>query len=441
MRDILLTLIIFGSVPWMLSRPHIGIYIWYWVGLMSPHRFSWGFAYNLPFAQVIAVATLLGILFTKDRKNIPWTAGMSLMVIMYIYMALTSAMAWVPEAAWMKWFDFGKIVLITLLMTTVVHGRNRIHILLLIAALSVGLFGLKGGVFTLLTGGAHRVWGPPGETFISGNNAIGLALIMIIPLLISLGREEQRKWLRQLLYVTAFFSLIATIFTYSRGALVGLAVMIVFATLRVRKLYGLIIIALAVPALTFGPSLLPGKLTNRAQTIENYKEDGSAMERLVSWKIAWRIALDYPTGGGFDYEQPQVKHLWDSYKDPEDELWGSNYHVAHSIYFQTLGQHGFPGLALFMAILLASIRLAQTLQSKGQRNTNTHWIANHAKGIQIGIIGYMAAGAFLNLAWFDLIWLYVGLLALLNRELITSSKALDERSLGTNNLNAIPVRP
>ena len=42
------------------------------------------------------------------------------------------------------------------------------------AVLSIGFYGLKGGIFTILTGGAQRVWGPPGG-FIEGNNELAVA--------------------------------------------------------------------------------------------------------------------------------------------------------------------------------------------------------------------------------------------------------------------------
>ena len=45
-------------------------------------------------------------------------------------------------------------------------------------------FGIKGGIFTILTGGDFRVWGPPGS-FIEGNNEIALAILIVISLLLT----------------------------------------------------------------------------------------------------------------------------------------------------------------------------------------------------------------------------------------------------------------
>ena len=53
MRDYVLTAFVFGMVPFCVARPWIGILMWYWLGLMSPHRLTWSFAYTMPFAMVI----------------------------------------------------------------------------------------------------------------------------------------------------------------------------------------------------------------------------------------------------------------------------------------------------------------------------------------------------------------------------------------------------
>jgi probable O-glycosylation ligase (exosortase A-associated) len=420
MRDLIVTAIVFGSLPWILSRPYIGIFVWYWLGLMNAHRACYGFAYSFPFAQIVAITTLGSILFTKDKKSVPWDTSLVLLMLLYAHMAVTSATAWIPEAAWSKWIDFGKIVLVTVVMTTVIYGRERIRMLMLVSALSVGFYGFKGGIFTILTGGSYRVWGPPGNTFISGNNEIGLALTMVIPFIIALGKEERRKWLRLSLFFTAFLSSIATVFTYSRGAMLALGTAFSLMFIKSNKKY--LLIPLIIPIVIFGKSLLPDSLNERTATIGSYEQDMSAMQRVRAWKVAWRIALESPLlGAGFDFEDEQTYLRWMSYTDPDDEWLGSDIHVAHSIYFQALGQHGFVGLALFLAILCSSLVKAKSLSRRAKLHQEIQWIDNYAAAIYTSLVGFMVAGAFLNKAWFDLIWLYVGLLAILEREMIPTT--------------------
>ena len=60
MRDFLIVAIVFGSIPFILVRPQIGILMWYWISLMNPHRWTWGYAYTLRVALVVGVAAIIG---------------------------------------------------------------------------------------------------------------------------------------------------------------------------------------------------------------------------------------------------------------------------------------------------------------------------------------------------------------------------------------------
>ena len=73
MRDIVLTLVIFGTLPFILWRPHIGVLVWTWIGFMNPHRLTWSWAYDMPFAMIVALTTLVSLLISREPKKIPWT--------------------------------------------------------------------------------------------------------------------------------------------------------------------------------------------------------------------------------------------------------------------------------------------------------------------------------------------------------------------------------
>ena len=68
MRDILVTAIVFGVLPFIFKRPWIGILLWCWLGYMNPHRQAWGFAYDFPFAFITAIVTIAAFLFSKEKK-------------------------------------------------------------------------------------------------------------------------------------------------------------------------------------------------------------------------------------------------------------------------------------------------------------------------------------------------------------------------------------
>ena len=63
MRDALVLMLVAGSLPLIFMRPWIGILVWSWLGYMNPHRLTWGFAYDFPFAQIVGIVTLLALVF------------------------------------------------------------------------------------------------------------------------------------------------------------------------------------------------------------------------------------------------------------------------------------------------------------------------------------------------------------------------------------------
>lgn len=270
-------------------------------------------------------------------------------------------------------------------------------------AASLAFYGVKGGIFTILTGGNYRVWGPPG-TFIGGNNEIALALIMAIPLLRYLQITVEKSWQKMGLGVIMVLCLISVVGTYSRGALLALAAMGLFLVWKSRKrtplLMGLLII---VPVVVL---MMPSKWMERMQSIEEFQEDASAQGRLNSWAFAFNLARDRPlTGGGFETFTPR----WFAVYAPNPQ----DVHDAHSIYFEVLGEQGFVGLGLFLLLGWMTWRSGAWIVKHAREAPDTQWMADLARMLQVSIVGYAVGGAFLGLAYFDFYYHLIAVVVLL----------------------------
>ncbi|MDA8381966.1 MAG: putative O-glycosylation ligase, exosortase A system-associated [Betaproteobacteria bacterium] len=431
MRDIVLTIVIFSLLPSCFVRPWFGVLVWSWIGFMNPHKLCWGFAQNMPFAMMVGIATLAGLMVSRDKKPIPWSRELVLMLVLLAYFTVTSCFAWAPLHAWPEWEKVVKVFLMIFVTTMLIFGKKRIRALLLVIAFSIGFYGVKGAIFTLRTGGHDEVWGPIG-TFIGSNTFLGLAMIMVLPLLIFLAREEKTVWMRRLLYATATCTFVSIIFTYSRGAFLGLAAISPLLFLRTK--HKVLVSLLLVPMLYVGAQWAPKAIFHRADTIEHYHQDYSAMQRLQAWSVAWNIARTHPlTGGGFEYEWVPNRR-WLSYANPIYNKFGHTARAAHSIYFQVMGQHGLVAFGLFVLLLAWTLFGLNRLQRLASSIPEAEWIGNYAIAIQTGLLGYVVAGAFLSSAYFDLMWAYVGLTAILRRELATvaaPAKATATRALAS----------
>lgn len=392
MRDIFVTAVVFGSLPFILKRPYIGIYMFSWLGYMNPHRLTWGFAYDFPFAYIVALTTLLGILFSREPKKIPWTRETILLLIFICWMFFTTFFAFYPHLAWLQMEKVAKIQLMVFLTLMLVTSRERLHVLVWIIALSLGFYGVKGGIFTALHGGVYHVRGPLG-TFIGGNNEVALALIMTLPLMRYLQLEAKALWVRHGLTAAMILTALAIIGSQSRGAFLGIAAMGLFLWLKSRnKLFTGLMIAGAAALIV---SIMPAQWYARMRTIETYQHDASAEGRINAWGMAINLAKDRPiVGGGFDTFQRPTFRIYAP--NPNDV------HDAHSIYFEVLAEHGFVGLALFLLLGLGTWRTAGTVIKAGKRDPSQKWAADLAAMIQVSIVGFASSGAFLGLAYFDL---------------------------------------
>jgi probable O-glycosylation ligase (exosortase A-associated) len=379
--------------------------LWSWLSYMNPHRLAWGVTTSLPLAQTAFLATVAGLFVSKDRRGIPVTREIVLLVAFWLVCTLSTLWAaFYPVDAWAQLIKVSKIFLATLLTLMLFYERKKLHALFLVIALSLGFYGLKGGIWAIATGASNQVLGPQG-TFIAGNTEIGLALNMTLPLLLFLRREEPRWWLRHLMLAMFLFSIIATLVTYSRGALLGLvAVLGVLFWKSKAKWAVLLLLAVSVP---LAMNILPQAWFEKMGTIQTYEEDASAMGRIHAWTIAWRIAQDRPLlGAGFRpfSEETAVRYL------PEEPPLGTD---AHNIFFQVLAEHGFTGLALYVALLGATMVTLRTTVRRGRRREETRWMANYALMIEASLIAYIVSGFFLSLSYFDLYYHLVAIAVIL----------------------------
>ncbi len=404
MRDIILTLFIFGCIPYVLMKPHVGILMWSWIGYMNPHRLTWGFAYSLPFAQIIAIATLFAALFSKEKKQLPVTPITIVLILFIILVSISTIFSLEPESALKELVRVYKIQLVIFLTMIFINNRERINQLVWVIAGSLSFYGIKGGVFSALTGGGLRVWGPPGS-FIEGNNELGLALLMTIPLLFYLRDIVKKKWQKNLIFIMVALLAVSILSTYSRGAFLALVMMAIFLWFKMpNKLPAAIIgCVLSIGLLSF----MPDKFYERMNTIETYEEDASAMGRINAWTLAVNIAQDRFFAGGFNHWSAKT---FQQYAPIPDDV-----HDAHSIYFEVLGEQGFFGLFLFLLLYFLTWKKMSWIIKKTKFIKELKWCNTLTKMIQVSLIGYATGGAFLGLAYWDMPYHLIALVVVMGK--------------------------
>lgn len=426
MRDLIVTALVFGSIPFILRNAYIGILVWSWLSYMNPHRLAWGFAYDFPFAQLIAIVTMVAILFSREPKSFPLRPVTVVWLVFVGWMLVTTLFALFPVPAMEQLIKVLKIQFVTLLTLVLINNEQRLKLLILVIVVSIGFFGVKGGLFTILGGGENRVYGPAGS-FIAENNALALATLMTIPLMEYLRRQTQQRWVKLGLVGAMILCAASVLGSHSRGAVLAGAVLFVLYAMKSRhKLLTILVATLAVTPLVF---LMPQEWEQRIATITDsgkadvasiasmearggrghlsapiasrdwlgyWPNDFSALGRVNAWNYAINVANARVTGAGFESWEPSTFLL---YAPIVEEVQSS-----HSVIFGILADHGWIGLMLFSLIYLLAWRNAGWVIARCRNHSALGWAVDLMAMTRLSIVAFFVGGAFLSLAYFDLPW-------------------------------------
>jgi putative inorganic carbon (HCO3(-)) transporter len=396
-RDILVLAPLAIALPFCFFRPYFGIILWTIFAYVNPHRYAWGAARDFPVAEAIAIATLAGLLVFVRNWKLFFSKGVGLLILLWFWFTVTTLITTdTPifmhhaQQTWMQWEKVSKILLMTLVLIGLVDDWKRFRIYVLTLAGSFGVLVLKLLPFMILTDGSQRIYGPDGS-MIADNNDFGLALNMTLPMFFFLSRTEddwRLKWLMRFLFPA---TTAAILFTYSRGALVGLVAIGVLMFLRLKQRF--LLLPIMILAFLFGSFFTTQEWRDRMYGFSHGEIDSSAAGRINAWKFAFHLAQDYPiTGGGFDTFTPE---LFQRYAPNPTDV-----HAAHSVYFGLLGEQGFVGLFLFLLVVVACyIRMQRIIWNA--RRWGDKRAAEYASMFQFSLVGFLASGAFLGRAYFD----------------------------------------
>jgi putative inorganic carbon (HCO3(-)) transporter len=215
MRDIFLVVAVLIGLGFTIRSPFVGILLWVWFSIMSPQSEAFGFSQTLPLNFIIAAVTFLSWVFSKEPKHFPVHPIPILLLVFFGWTTFNSFFAFAPDFSWPYWDRLWKILALGIMISCLATNKVRIEALLWCVAVSLMYFGVKGGIFTILTGGSYRVYGPPG-TIIADNNQLALALLMVLPIIEYLRSTVKVKWLSFALLACMVLTGISVLGSYSR---------------------------------------------------------------------------------------------------------------------------------------------------------------------------------------------------------------------------------
>lgn len=391
MRSLALFSLFLAYLPPVFLQPFCGILLWTWFSIMNPHRLVWGFGSAIPYALIIAIATLTAWFVSREPKVPPKNAVFFALVGLMVTISISTLLALAPDAAANKWSIVFKTLIMALLTLAMLTTKVRIHAYIWVMVLSIGYFGVKGGAFAIVTGGAYRVYGPEGS-YIWDNNHLALALVMVIPLMHFLQLQSRVLWVRLGLIAMIVLSMIAVIGSYSRGSFLALVGMAALIWWRSRTKFGLTLLLGGFAIMVFAAA--PQEWFDRINTIAEYQDDGSAQGRLTIWRAGLNIAAQHPIfGGGFraTYFQAIVDHY-----SP-----GTVARAVHNSHLELLIENGVLGFFFHLVLIGATWIYGQRIRRMTYRRSDMVWGRDLAAMLQTSLAGYVAGGSFVSLGYYD----------------------------------------
>jgi probable O-glycosylation ligase (exosortase A-associated) len=435
MRDLIFLGVWAVLLPLNFVSAHVGVLLWVWVALLSPNELLYGFMSGVPFNKIVAIVTLGLVFLHKDKKDPYLDTVLWVLLFFAISVTISWANSIVSTADGESLYEKAiKVMVLSLTIASVMTTRHRMHLLVIMITVAYGFIGVEQGIMSIASGGGHKILG---SGSVGDNNSVATAMLMIIPLTFYLAKYSAMAVVRMCFWAVLGLCLVTVIMTFSRGGFVGLLVLAAFTIKNTRNKVASFAIVAAAGLLVF--TLAPSSWFDRLSTMDDASNDGSFMGRVVAWKISLLIALDHPFFGGGMHAVQQFL-VWSNYKEslhrvnfvttpPPDDI----PHAAHSIYFEILGDLGFVGLALFLTVLALTYWNCNRICRLSKGNPSLAWADDLGRMLQISLVVYMVTGAALSMGYFELIYIFIGLISRCRRTVEMTVKArgaLDAARLG-----------
>jgi putative inorganic carbon (HCO3(-)) transporter len=372
--------------------------------------FPWDDMLGIP-TETISVVKILGALLlvgyflraiSRDEDvRLPSTVPLLIAFTMLVLLSLL--LSGDVGAGLSKTLRYLLFAAFTFLFVQLVRTRTELRVVLRALVLSATAAAVYGSML-FVTGGVDRVSGPIGEA-----NDFAYVLASVLPFAIYLTVGDKRaRWL----WGACCVLLVAALFgTLSRGALVGLAAVVLWAvaTRRVRMagvLAGAVVVAgTLLLAFTLWRPLIDERLAAKGVVAQANVES-----RQAYWRAALDMAADHPllgVGPGRYGVESKAYILNDPINITEP--------VVHNSYLEVLAEGGVPTLLVFVGFIFGSWRLTARARRHFQAADDVDGL-RIAAAVQASLVVAIVSANFLSVQITVPLWLLGGIAAVLALE-------------------------
>jgi O-antigen ligase len=330
-----------------------------------------------------------------------------------------------PGEAWATFNEFLRPAMIFIVMINVVRTEWRLK----------GIFFLTLAVSVVLSVGAindyrmarfsvegYRVAGIIGNLF--GNpNDMALHLVTVIPIAVALSFTTRNILFKVLYAVCALLMVVGSMLTFSRAGFLGLVCAGGVIAWKLGRKNRLTVVVLTVICLGTVLVFAPAGYTDRLDSIVNHSRDafGSAGARTNLLFRSIKVAIANPVFGvGMgNFHIVSIGEL-----------------VSHNAYTQVAAEMGLAAMVIYIMFIIAPFRALRSIESESFDDRRASHFYYLAVGLQASLVAYMVCSFFASVAYQWYVYYLVGYSVCLRRLYKAERRALEERALKAQSIEA-----
>lgn len=367
------------------SLSFAGLFFFTFLVYFRPYELLPSLSWMSKGALVAAVATLAVFVPTQlalENRLSAKPREVKLGFLILLTGILSVPFALEPARALQSFIEFGKVILMFIVMVNVLRTEKRLRaiiLLVLFASCVLSMAALTDYLRGHLALEGRRIAGLIGGLF-SNPNDLALHLVTMIPISLVL-MIGSRGLLKKAVYLCCSLLLMAgLVATFSRGGFLGFMCVAAFMVWKLARRNRVILGGLAIAIILSIIALAPSAYRSRISTTS----DDSAIARTDDLKRSILIAARHPLlGVGMD------NYI----------LYSNSNKATHNAYTQVASEMGLGALILYITFLLtplSRLRKVEQATRAGKRIPPLHYLAI---GLQASLVGYMVVSFFASVAY------------------------------------------
>lgn len=399
----------YGGAFFSLFRPFIGLMIYFAFAIITPEAMWYWAVKPGNYSRTVALALLAGWVWKKfgNWRFYGATPMVYSIIAFWVWALISAQQSEFPERAWGFITPFAKILLPILVGVTMINTIKELKILAWTLALSQGYIAYEFNV-SYFFDHFNRATSAEGYARMD-NNSLCIAMVTGCGLCFFLALRDTVTWRKWTMFALAGMLAHVPMFGESRGAMLsliitGVATFVIIP--REPKHYAIFLLAVVVGLRLAGPAVV-----ERFATIfvEGEKRDKSSQSRLDLWEGCVKVMSEYPVFGlGADcFPLVVPEYTENKYRKGKE---------AHSVWFQTGAELGFPGL--FFLANWYGLTVWKLWKLTRKPDLIDPWLADSARMVIAALVAFGVSASFVSLEGLELPY-YVCLLGVCTIKIAT----------------------